>query len=225
MVSLRSLATIITVMFILVGCQEDELLLEENKKLNQQITELKNELQNKNDEIERLSSDLNQYKEESQKLNQKLAELNNQKKKMSSFDVFKEKLFVASDVLTYENITITKVKELLGKPNEYMESSAAHGSGNDITLTYDEATFHFSGENEEAGIRALVIKEPFLMTSEGITIGSTQEEVKSVYKEYIYEEYAHKDYDNVISTGEKTGMAFRIIDERVSEIVIWFSYE
>ncbi|GGM40939.1 hypothetical protein GCM10011351_28960 [Paraliobacillus quinghaiensis] len=61
--------------------------------------------------------------------------------------------------------------------------------------------------------------------SEGITIGSTQEKVRSIYGEYINEEYSHDEYDNVISLGGKTGMSFRIIDDRVSEIFIWFSCE
>ncbi len=225
MVSLRVLVPIITVSLILVGCQEDGMLLEENQKLKTDLTELETELQNKKGELEKMSSNLDDYAEINRQLEQELVEVNNQQENIPIFDVFNEKLFVASDVLSHENITIARVKELLGEPNEYGEDPAAHGSGKDITLTYDEATFHFRGENEKADIRALVIKEPFLTTSEGITIGSTQEKVRSIYGEYINEEYSHDEYDNVISIGGKTGMSFRIIDDRVSEIFIWFSYE
>ncbi|MBB6452498.1 hypothetical protein HNQ94_000943 [Salirhabdus euzebyi] len=224
MISLRVLVPI-TVSLILVGCQEDEMLLEENQKLKTELTELETELQNKKAELEKMSSNLDDYAETNRKLEQELVEVDNQQENIPLFDVFNEKLFVASDTLSHENLTIAKVKELLGEPNEYDEKPAAHGSGKDITLTYDEATFHFRGENEQAGIRALVIKESFLTTSEGITIGSTQEKVRSTYGEYIYEEYSHDEYDNVISIGGKTGMAFRIIDDHVSEIFIWFSYE
>ncbi|GAA0336636.1 hypothetical protein GCM10008967_28750 [Bacillus carboniphilus] len=212
------LIVIIIVSFVLVGCEEDEFLTEDIKKLIIQISNLKNELEKKNAEIVEMSNNLDQVTERNRLLEHEVDQLSIQNEAIHVFNVFKEKLFVASDVVSYETLTITKVKELLGEPTEVTETTAYEGI--DITLTYNDITLIFREVNEIKVIRAIIIKDSFFTTSKGITIGSSKEEVKSVYGKFIQEEY-----DNFISLGGKTGMSFEFVDDRVSEIFIWFQYE
>lgn len=209
-----------TISFILVGCQDTGHLQEENAKLKLKIELLEKELESYKKTVESLSKKLVDVQDGNKILEKERNEIANKQREVSKFDIFKERFLVVSGVLSYETITIKKLKELLGEPNEITSGPAAHGSGQDIVLHYDKATFFFRTHNEKELIKSFKIKEPVFITSQGITVGSTKEEVIHAYGHDLYEENDHH-----ISMGGKTGMSFELKEGIVTEILVWYQYE
>lgn len=210
-------------MIILTGCMKNEVSVSEKEDLNRTIEDLQTELKDLEIKVEELSAENEHLKEIEEKYNKAVQELQEYKHSNSRYNVFKDKMFVASTILSQETLSIEKVKELLGEPNKVETWEEAHGGpGQVIQLFFDEGTFIF-GQSEETGkvgIKSYTVKDDLFKTSKGISIGSKRLEVINAYKEVIYEEYKDS-----ITLGEKTGMSFKFKDDIVSEISVWFEYE
>ncbi len=106
---------------------------------NMQLTNEINSLQDKLKTYDRIAD---QHKHIKQQLEKEIQALQT-RINTPSFNVNEEKLLVDPKMLNPHTLNIDQIKEWLWEPNYIEEVIAAHGSGKDITLIYDEATFTF----------------------------------------------------------------------------------
>jgi outer membrane murein-binding lipoprotein Lpp len=222
----KSVIPIILTIIILAGCTSNEIavlreendnLKEENWNLNHKNNQLDNEVKNKLNAIEEL-------KKENKSVNELLNELLKKPMHIPTSEIImgKEGFFVEPEVIFPDEISIQKIKKLLGEPTEIKEYiEEAHCGCKEIEVTYDHASFTFQIPEDKEAIKWMTIKAPFFTTQRGITIGSTKEQVIKAYGE----NYDYWKLEDRITYGEKTGIGFTFVNNRVSEIQIWYMYE
>lgn len=127
-----------------------------------------------------------------------------------------------SEFISPETLTVKQVKEYLGEPTNVEEYPEAHGSGNVIELTYDEASFTFNKHKQKETLKWYTIKSPFFTTQRGITVGLSKSDVINAYGKN-YDIYIED--DKTITIGEKVGISFKLKEGKVREIYVWFMYE
>ena len=121
-----------------------------------------------------------------------------------------------------KTMNIKQLKALLGEPLNVEEDFEAHSPGKSITLTYNNATFIFNSSEGKENIKAYTIKDASFASNRGITIGSTRDDVHNAYHTSYYN---FSEDEGTISFGEKTGMSFKLHNDKVTEFTVWFVYE
>jgi DNA gyrase/topoisomerase IV subunit A len=186
----------------------------QNEQLIKEISDLNEQLQKCDNLIAQNEILKQQLENEIQSLQKSLNTPN--------FNVFEEKLIVDPNMLIPTTTSIEQVKEILREPKNIEKTNAVHGSGEDITLYYDEASFTFNKYEDQETIKWYTIKTSFFKTNRGITVGSSKEDVIRAYGNSYYNYHQE---ENGISIGEKTGISFMLEKNKVSEITVWLMYE
>jgi len=194
------------------------IIKEENERLQKEIANLTNANIRLENERMNLETEMNGLLNENELLKEEIL----QQKDLSSDNdiIIAYEGFLIDPVLIYpEELSVQLVIKMLGEPKEFKEYvNEAHCGCKEFELIYDEAEFIFRKAETKEAIRSMTIKDSFMMTHRGISIGSTKEQVIQAYGKNNIE------YEG-IKYGEKTGIRFTFIDDFVSEIFIWYMYE
>lgn len=239
MKNLISIFIIILFLLAITGCDhsESQLILQENENLRKKNEQLENSLLFKEDQLKELEQKMAKLNSEISDLEKVYSTTLEQDKgiiwdleqenkallsELENIHVFEENIFIASDVLIPDEISVGRVIQLFGAPKETEQYISDHSGLEVIKLIYENSSFVFELSKEKDLIKWLTFTDRSFITNRGIAIGSTKEKVIKEYGENYYNYY--KDGDG-ISYGEKTGISFRLDNDVVTEIRIWFMYE
>ena len=122
-------------------------------------------------------------------------------------------------VLTYQgcplpaNADFAPLLDYLGEPGNYFEAESCAFEGLDKTYTYDAVEIVTYPDEDVDRISSVRILSDAASTPEGITVGSTQEDVTAAYGEdysTIGQQYAYEDGDCLFSILFKDGKAISV---------------
>ncbi|MGZ9583690.1 hypothetical protein [Paenibacillus marinisediminis] len=210
-----------TAALLLVGCSDTKGMEEQNAELQSQIEQMKDTTTKLTEELKEKEAAIARYEQEKVRLENQIQALNSGVS-TPSFNVFEEKLLSDPVMLTPRTMTMSKIKEVMGQPLNEEVTEYLHGGGNLHTLHFDGMKVEYNVDGDNEYLRWYELTKPLFVMNRGITVGSTRDEVIDAYgKEY----YNFFENDKQISMGEKTGISFKLMNGKVSEIRVWFAYE
>ena len=128
-------------------------------------------------------------------------------------EIFKGYVFKVGDVTVEVDGDAAPVIEALGEPASYFEAASCAFEGLDKTYTYDAVEIVTYPDGDVDRISTVRILTDAVSTPEGVTIGSTPEDVTAAYgEEYdtIGQQYAYEDGDCLLSVLFQDGKAISV---------------
>ena len=122
--------------------------------------------------------------------------------------------FSANGITIGMDVDAAPILEKLGDPASYFEAASCAFEGLDKMYTYSgfEVDTYPAAEDKDC-VSAVILKDDSVSTPEGVTIGSTPEDVTAAYgEEYdtIGQQYAYEDGDCLLSVLFQDGKAISV---------------